>query len=165
LWTHPGVFSWDRIDVGSALLLKHLPALSGRGADLGAGIGVLALQVLKSPKVSELTLVDIDRRAITSAQKNISDARAQFVWADVRTLALQKLDFVVMNPPFHEVGIEDRTLGQAFITCAAAMLKKGGQCWLTANTHMPYEALLAQHFVRVVLVDTADGFKIYRAET
>ena len=51
-WSQPGVFSWDRIDPGSALLLVHLPALSGRGADLGCGIGVLARSVLASPKVS-----------------------------------------------------------------------------------------------------------------
>ena len=27
VWSQPGVFSWDRVDPGSALLLDHLPAL------------------------------------------------------------------------------------------------------------------------------------------
>lgn len=76
-----------------------------------------------------------------------------------------ELDFIVMNPPFHEGGIENQTLGQAFITRAAQWLKPGGVCWLTANRHLPYEALLAAHFCAVTLVDTAGGFKIYRAET
>ncbi len=166
LWTHPGVFSWDRIDVGSALLLKHLPSFRGRGADLGGGIGVLSLQVLGSEKVTELTLVDIDRRAITAAKKNLIDARAQFIWADVRSdhMPLHDLDFVVMNPPFHDAGIEDQTLGQTFITRTAAMLKTGGQLWLTANRHLPYEALLRAHFKQVALVAEADGFKIFTAE-
>ena len=35
LWTQPGVFSWDRIDSGTALLLAALPPLKGQGADLG----------------------------------------------------------------------------------------------------------------------------------
>ncbi len=42
LWSQPGVFSWDRIDPGSARLLALMPGLAGRGADLGCGVGVLA---------------------------------------------------------------------------------------------------------------------------
>jgi 16S rRNA (guanine1207-N2)-methyltransferase len=74
------------------------------------------------------------------------------------------LDFIVMNPPFHDTGMEDHSLGQAFIARAAMLLKPGGQCWLTANRHLPYEAPLHHHFTHVTLVDMADGFKIYRAE-
>ena len=51
--SRPGVFAWDRIDPASALLAKHLPAdLAGRGADLGAGWGYLATEVLaRAPEV------------------------------------------------------------------------------------------------------------------
>lgn len=37
LWSQPGVFSWDRLDPGSGLLLQALPPLAGRGADFGCG--------------------------------------------------------------------------------------------------------------------------------
>lgn len=162
LWTQPGIFSWDRLDVGSALLLKHLPGFSGAGADLGCGIGILSKAALASPDVTALTLIDIDRRAIDAARRNIADARAQFLWADVRTGDLpQALDFILMNPPFHDAGIEDQSLGQRFITRAAGMLRPGGQCWLTANRHLPYEALLRTHFSQSRLVADEDGFKIY----
>ena len=166
LWTQPGVFSWDKLDAGSALLLGHLPTFTGRGADFGCGIGVLSAAVLRSPTVTELTLVDIDRRAIIAAEKNIADARAKFMWADIRNgdIALSGLDFIVMNPPFHDAGIEEKTLGLAFLTRAAAMLKTGGQCWITANRHLPYEALLAKHFSRTTLITEVDGFKIFHAE-
>ena len=97
--------------------MKTLPPLSGVGADFGCGIGWLARGVLASPKVTKLTLVDLDRRAIDAACRNIEDPRAAFVWEDARLAAtsLDKLDFVVTNPPFHETGGEDRSLGQAFI--------------------------------------------------
>ncbi len=81
LLSQPGVFSWNRIDPGSALLLRHLPPLSGRGADLGAGLGVLSRAVLQSAKVEALTLVELDRRAVEAAQVNVADPRAQFLWA------------------------------------------------------------------------------------
>ncbi len=166
LWTQAGVFSWDRIDTGSALLLQHLPTLSGHGADLGCGIGVLSRAVLQSPSVTALTLLDCDHRALSAAEKNIHDPRATFVWADIRShnAPSATLDFVVMNPPFHDHGIEDKSLGQTFIETAARMLKPRGVCWITANRHLPYEALLAKRFTTSRCVADADGFKILVAE-
>ena len=165
LWSQPGVFSWNRIDPGSAVLLDHLPPLSGQVADFGCGIGVLSKAVLTSAKVTQLTMVDLDRRAIEMAKRNITDDRAQFVWADVRALpTLLTYDCVVMNPPFHEGGLENQALGQSFIMTAARALKNGGICWLTANRHLPYEAILKPLFRRVTLMAEADGYKIYQAQ-
>ena len=59
LSTQPGVFSWNRLDPGSALLMQHLPALNGKGADFGCGIGVLSRAILTSPKVEHLTMLDL----------------------------------------------------------------------------------------------------------
>lgn len=164
-FTQPGVFSWDRIDAGTALLLGALPAFKGPGADFGCGIGLLANKVLESPAVASLALVDIDRRAIEAARANVSDPRAAFHWADLRGTqpALADLEFVVMNPPFHDAGAEDRALGQVFIRRAAGALKKGGTCWLVANRHLPYEAVLAEHFKGVDLKGEGGGYKVYEA--
>lgn len=164
LWSQPGVFSWDRIDPGSALLLDHLPPLNGKGADFGCGIGVLARAVLASPKVKALDLIDIDRRAIDMARRNIDDPRAKFVWADARALDLAALDFIVMNPPFHDGGVEDRKLGQTFIQRAAAALRAGGTLWLTANRHLPYEEVLQPLFRRVTPLAAEKGYKLYQAQ-
>ena len=165
LWTQPGVFSWDRLDPGSALLLKSLQPVSGVGVDLGCGIGILSHAILASPKVTKLTLVDLDRRAIEAAKRNVADPRVAVLWADARRGAdlLSGLDFVVTNPPFHDGGGEDKGLGQAFITSAAAMLRKSGVLWIVANRHLPYEAALNEHFKTVRPVADAGGFKVYEA--
>ncbi len=163
-WSQPGLFAWDRIDGGSALLAQHLPPLKGAGADLGCGYGALSTVVLRSPGVTALRLVDLDRRAIEAARRNVEDTRASFDWADVRTLeAAGDLDFVVMNPPFHDGGAEDRRLGQAFIRKAAEMLGKGGVLWLVANRHLPYEAELKAAFKRVTPVTDGGGYKLFEA--
>ncbi len=165
LWTQPGVFSWNRIDPGSALLAETLPSLSGQGADLGCGVGYLALKVLAEPAIMKATLVDLDRRAIYCARANVVDPRAELRWADVRTGLddLKGLDFVVMNPPFHAAGEQDHGLGQAFIRRAAASLRPGGVCWLVANRHLPYEATLAPLFSRVTSVRDQGGYKVFEA--
>lgn len=165
LWSQPGVFSWDRLDPGSDLLLGHLPDLAGRGADFGAGIGWLSRKALTSPAVTSLALIELDRRALDCARRNVVDPRATFEWADVRRAAeaLSGLDFVIMNPPFHDGGQEDRALGQAFIRAAAKVLRPGGTLWLTANRHLPYEAVLADAFKRVTPVADAGGYKVFEA--
>jgi 16S rRNA (guanine1207-N2)-methyltransferase len=143
LWSQPGVFSWDRLDPGSALLLKTLPNLAGKGMDLGCGIGLLANAVLTSAKITALTLVDIDGRAIAAAADQ---------------------DFIVMNPPFHLSGAEDRRLGQAFIQAAARALRKGGTCWMVANRHLPYEETLKTLFSKVEVKAQAQGYKVFEAK-
>jgi 16S rRNA (guanine1207-N2)-methyltransferase len=165
LWTQPGVFSWDRLDPGSALLLKVLQPMSGVGVDLGCGIGILSHTILASPKVTKLTLIDLDRRAVEAAKRNVNDPRVEVLWADARRGAdlLTGLDFVVTNPPFHEAGGEDKGLGQAFIKSAAAMLRKSGVLWIVANRHLPYEAVLNEHFRTVRPAADAGGFKVYEA--
>lgn len=166
LWTQPGVFSWDRIDPGTALLLSRLPTQSGTGADFGCGLGVLAHGVLTAPEVSRLTLIDIDRRAVDCARRNVNDPRVEVVWADIRASGpgLKDLDFVVMNPPFHDGGAEDRALGAAFIVQAAGALRHGGKLLMVANRHLPYERPLADSFgTKVRLLAEEGGYKLYEA--
>lgn len=165
LWTQPGVFSWDRIDPGTALLLDHVSGLAGRGADLGCGVGLLALRALESPAVSELSCVDVDRRAVGAAKRNVADARARFQHADLRgpVPGLEGLDFAIMNPPFHEGGKEDRGLGLAFISAAAAVVRRGGVCRLVANIALPYEGRLKATFASARMLAQNGGYKVYEA--
>lgn len=165
LWTQPGVFSWDRLDPGTHMLIEHLPALAGRGADFGCGIGILARAVLAADKVTQLALVDIDRRAIECAEHNLDTPRAHFLWHDLRDPHpdLTNLDFVVMNAPFHDAGQEDKGLAQAFVRRAAESLRKGGSCVMVANRHLPYEAVLKPLFKAVTPVIEQGGYKIYEA--
>ena len=163
-WTRPGLFSWDRLDAGTRLLIDSLPPLGGRGADLGCGAGLLSRAVLAHATVGGLALVDVDRRAIEAARRNVADPRASFHWADARALAgVSELDFVVTNPPFHDGGQEDRRLGQAFIAAAHAALRKGGVLWMVANRHLPYEAALGSLFATVTLRAERGGYKVYEA--
>ena len=163
-WSQPGIFAWDRIDNGTAILAQVMPSLKGKGIDLGCGYGALSSVVLRAPAVTSLRLVDLDRRAIEAAQKNITDPRASVEWADVRLLEAEgTLDFVVSNPPFHDGGTEDKRLGQAFIRKSAELLKKGGVAWIVANRHLPYEKDIEEVFKRVKMVVDQNGFKVFEA--
>jgi 16S rRNA (guanine1207-N2)-methyltransferase len=165
MWSQPGLFSWSQLDPGSALLIGMMPPLCGRGADFGAGIGWLAKAALRSDAIDEMTLVELDARAVRLARRNIADPRARFLHADATSPehGLSQLDFIVMNPPFHSGGMEERALGTAFIRAAARALRSGGSLWLTANRHLPYEEELSQRFSRWTQRADQAGYKVIEA--
>ncbi|MCB2134910.1 MAG: class I SAM-dependent methyltransferase [Rhodobacteraceae bacterium] len=164
--TVPGVFSAEKVDPGSALLAAALPAdLAGTVVDLGAGWGWLAAQVLGHPKVYTLYLVEADHDALSCARRNIADARAVFEWADATDWHPERaVDWVVMNPPFHAGRAADPALGAAFIRSAARMLKPSGRLMMVANRHLPYEAVLGEHFREVAEIGGDGAFKVFRAD-
>ncbi len=165
LWTQPGIFSWDRIDEGSALLLEALGPLAGHGADLGCGLGLLSRAVLADNEaVTAIEAIEMDARALSAARRNVADSRIVFHWLDVRgALPFAGLDFVVMNPPFHAGGADDVGLGRAFLQRGRGVLRKGGVLWMVANRHLPYEAELAGLFAKVEGVRETGRFKVMRA--
>ena len=168
-FSQPGLYGWDKIDRGSEILLQHLPCdLRGRGADFGCGYGYLAQFVLQHcAGVKALACLEADARALLACRKNLEeyDGRVDFVQADLtRKIAVTNaLDFIVMNPPFHEGKTSDFTLGMAFIVTAAQALKAGGALYMVANAHLPYEAALQQNFSVVDKVFEGQGFKVYKA--
>ena len=168
--SQPGLFGWDKIDIGSQLLAACMPQnLKGTGADFGAGTGYLSQQLLEINKeISSLYLAEADFRSLACAKINLENVRGtcaiEYVWADLtRPTVLPALDFVVMNPPFHTGKKTDVSLGQAFIETAAHHLKKGGRLYLVANAHLPYEQILRAKFAHGKLLVEEQGFKIFEA--
>lgn len=166
--SRPGLFSWDRIDKGSELLAAHIPQdLKGRGADFGCGYGYLSAQVLlQCAGVEHITALDADARAVEACARNAKfSEKIETVWHDLtQPPALLNLDFIVMNPPFHEGVSTHNQLGITFIRNAAACLKSGGQLYMVANNHLPYEDVLKDLFRTVQEIGKDKGFKILRAK-
>ncbi|GGB17579.1 MFS transporter [Flexivirga endophytica] len=99
----PGVFSAERIDQGTSVLLQHAPEppLTGTFLDLGCGWGPIALSLgLRSPD-AQVWGVDVNERALDLARGNASSLElsnvqvgtADAVPADVR------FDLIWSNPP------------------------------------------------------------------
>jgi 16S rRNA (guanine1207-N2)-methyltransferase len=164
-WTAPGVFSADAVDPASALLAAALPDRLGKQvADLGAGWGYLSAHVLTRPDVEAVHLVEAEHMALKCARRNVTDARAVFHWADAtRWRAPEKIDTVVMNPPFHTSRTADPDLGRAFVQNAARLLTSKGQLWMVANRHLPYEKVLETCFKRVSEIAGDARFKLFHA--
>ncbi|MFO1163478.1 MAG: class I SAM-dependent methyltransferase [Reyranellaceae bacterium] len=161
--SQPGIFSWDRIDDGSALLARHLPDdLAGNVADFGCGWGYLAREVLaRSPAVARIDLIDAEHRAIEAARANITDRRAAFHWLDLtQEPAPGAYDAIVCNPPFHAGRAAEPALGQSVIGAAARALRPGGRFYMVANRGLPYEPLLEANFASFETLADNNKFRV-----
>lgn len=170
--TQAGIYGWQKIDKGSKILVEHLPLdLKGVGADFGCGYGYLLCEILRqNEKIKKIFALEADYNALICAQENLKfcadKIEIDFQWADLtkRQPALNGLDWIIMNPPFHEGKKEDKNIGKKFIVTAKESLKKKGVLYMVANAHLPYEKILEDNFEDVQKIYEGQGFKIYRAQ-
>ncbi|GJL85644.1 MAG: 16S rRNA methyltransferase [Micavibrio sp.] len=167
----PGIFGWNKIDKGSEILVHNLPGdMTGNGADFGCGYGYLSDHLLQhNPSIESLSCIDADFRSVEACRKNMDrqehQAKKRYFWEDLTkpVLGLQDLDWIVMNPPFHEGKGSDISIGQSFIKTASLSLKPGGTLWMVANAGLAYERMLESDFGMCSKKFEGQGFKVYAA--
>jgi 16S rRNA (guanine1207-N2)-methyltransferase len=166
--TAPGMFSHDRVDAGSRLLVENLPAdLRGHVADFCAGWGFVAAEVAGGfPAVSALDLHEADFEALEAARINLEGTAQEkkFLWTDLAAEPVERrYDAVVMNPPFHKGRATAPEIGAGMIRAAAQALKPGGRLVMVANRQLPYEAVLEAAFSSWGEVARDNAFKVFSA--
>lgn len=107
LITKPGVFSKDRLDEGTRLLLEKAPIFNFSNLlDFGCGWGAIGIVAATLNPRGKAVLVDINTRAIDAAVENIKryhlTDRVKVLATDDVSVIKQNFDLVLTNPPFHE---------------------------------------------------------------
>lgn len=166
LQTAGGVFSPDRIDTGTSVLLAHLDEAppSGNLLDVGCGWGPIALSLaVQSPKAT-VWAVDVNQRALdlTAANakrlglSNIRVSKPEDVPADL------KFQGIWSNPPIRVGKEELHSLLQNWLP----RLDAEGESYLVVqknlgadSLHRWLEGVLPDSFV-VRRVDTAKQFRV-----
>ncbi|CAN7310697.1 class I SAM-dependent methyltransferase [Mesorhizobium sp. LjNodule214] len=165
--TAPGMFSFDKVDTGSRLLVDNLPNdLRGNIADFCAGWGYVAAEVAaRSSGISRLDLFEADFASLEAAKGNIGTAaETHFFWTDLLSEPVERrYDAIVMNPPFHRSRAAEPEIGAGMIQAAAKALKPGGRLFMVANRQLPYEAVLAAAFSSHAETARNGMFKVFSA--
>ena len=100
--TDAGVFSKQHVDPGSELLCKALPdTLSGRVLDMGCGWGAMTIMTLARFPKAQVTMADVNERALALAVSNVEKNRMQAtaVLSDGFEKIEGEFDAVITNPP------------------------------------------------------------------
>jgi len=168
LTTAGGVFSPDRLDVGTSVLLANVPAPAPGGnlLDLGCGWGPIALSLaLESPRatvwavdVNERSLELTRRNAAALGLENVNACRPEEVPADVLFTTIWS------NPPIR-VGKSEL---HAMLLHWLPRLEPGSDAWLVVARNLGSDSLqrwlqaeLPKEFA-VLRAATNKGFRVLR---
>lgn len=144
-----GVFAGAGIDIGTRLLLAHVPAPPGDGEaiDFACGSGVVAAALaLRSPALrvyaSDQSAAAVASATATAAANGVDD-RVRVVRDD---LLLARPDasatLIALNPPFHAGAAIAETLAPRMFADAARVLSPGGELWTVWNSALRYRPAL-----------------------
>ncbi len=103
LYSDNGVFSKDKFDYGTRLLLDSIDIekISGNVLDLGCGLGVVGIILGTINKNINIDMIDINDRALSLVRDNLTlnKVKANAFSSDVYSNVNKKYDYIITNPP------------------------------------------------------------------
>lgn len=166
--TDAGVFSRERIDFGSVLLIETMQiARTARVLDVGCGYGPIGLVAAKLANQGSVTMIDINERAVSLARKNAEQNNIRNVDVQVSNLyeAVQgkTFDVILTNPPIR-AGKE--TVHRIFAE-GYDFLAEGGEMWVVIQKKQGAPSALKklqEIYREVEEVERSKGYFILRAK-
>jgi 16S rRNA (guanine1207-N2)-methyltransferase len=166
LYSLPGIFAYDRLDAGTALLLQQLVLRGGeRVLDLGCGYGVIGVAAALAG-ATRVEMCDVNLLAVAAAQVNaerLVPERCTVYAADGLEGAKGKYDLIVTNPPFHQGKTTDYSIAEGWITQAKGLLANGGRLVIVVNRFLAHERLLRSQYEQVQLLADDPRYRVWEA--
>lgn len=98
-----GVFSIDRVDFGTNVLLQSIPKFTNESIlDMGCGYGTIGLAIAKACKNTNVVMCDVNKRAISLTETNIlfnHINNAKVIESNCYENIKDKYDIIISNPP------------------------------------------------------------------
>lgn len=170
LATVPGLFSWNRPDPASLLLLQTITRHPGAQVlDFGCGNGLLGITLAKRWPDIRVILSDDLFSAVKCAARSVTlngvAERCQVIPENGvgEKLSRYKFNTIVSNPPFHRGTRSDYQTARQFIAAATAILVPGGEIRLVGSRFLDYGQVMSTTLKDVELLSQEDNFAVWRA--
>jgi 16S rRNA (guanine1207-N2)-methyltransferase len=160
----PGIFSFDHLDAGTALLLSVLQTPPGAHIlDIGCGYGIIGLYAAFQG-AGRADLVDISLYAAAACRETINlncitNAKV-FAGEFFSPVSANKYDLILSNPPFHSGHAVNYHFAQSMISQAYQALNPGGQVVIVANRFIRYDRLIKEIFGNVSVLTETGKFHV-----
>ena len=162
------IFSKNKIDDGTRSLLNAINekcTLTGHGLDLGCGLGVIAIALIKKFGVT-FDMVDVNKTAVKLSKENLIKNNVQksgnAFYSDGFSEVKDLYDFIVTNPPIKT----GKKLLFELMDGAFNHLKDNGQLILVIRKDHGMESLkkhITSIFNNCEIIDRNKGFYILKA--
>jgi 16S rRNA (guanine1207-N2)-methyltransferase len=165
--TDAGVFSRDRVDFGSVLLIETMEISRDAAVlDVGCGYGPIGLTAARLADQGRVTMIDVNERAVELARRNAEingirnvDIRVSDLYSAVQG---ERFDVILTNPPIR-AGKE--TVHRIF-TEGYERLREGGELWVVIQKKQGAPSALKklqETYGQVEEVERSKGYHIFRA--
>ncbi len=162
-----GVFSKDKVDFGSNLLIDTYIEKGRSNIDLldvGCGYGIIGITLAKYMHTSS-TLIDINKRAIHLTSMNIKNngVDAKTFESNIYANVTDKYDVIITNPP---IRTGKKTVLE-FLIGASNHLKKNGELWFVIRKDQGAKSIIKnlEATYKVEILEKSKGFFIIVAKT
>ncbi|MGB6059697.1 MAG: methyltransferase [Microthrixaceae bacterium] len=166
LHTDRGVFSAERIDPGTKILLMELPELpAGAVVDVGCGYGAISTTLALRRPGQPIWAVDVNGRALDLTRKNLKHhasvdtpvhvLRPEDIPDDLRVTA------IVSNPPIRVGKAALHELLEFWLD----RLEPNGEAWLVIQKHLGADSLakwLTGLGFEIERVRSRQGYRLFR---
>ena len=168
--TDAGVFSKDRVDFGSDLLIQtflkeHPPGPSKSIADVGCGYGPIGLTIAKVSPHHRITMLDVNCRALALAEMNQTKNQidnATIIESECLSAVEVQFNYILTNPPIRAgKDVVHRIFEEAF-----AHLKEAGSLYVVIQKKqgMPSaKKRMEELFNNVEVVAKSKGYYILKS--
>ena len=168
--TDRGVFSRDRIDFGTELLiqtfLKHVDKPQGTALDLGCGYGPVGIVLKRCFPWLNVILSDINARALELAERNVRAnliGDVTLVSADGVPVEAFGATYVLTNPP---IRAGKKTVHRLFAESYSALAPQG-QLYVVIQKKQgaaSAEKVISELFGNCLIVTRSAGYRVLLAE-
>lgn len=165
-----GVFSKDKIDYGSNLLLDTLFTYKKlndgepkKALDVGCGYGLIGISIAKILDY-EVTMCDVNDRALHLAQKNaqLNKANVQIINSDTYKNIDGKFDLIITNPPIRA----GKSVVYKILDDAQKYLSDDGELWCVIRKNQGAKSTKEhlEKYYDCEIVTKNKGFYIIKAQ-
>jgi 16S rRNA (guanine1207-N2)-methyltransferase len=167
----PGIFSWDRFDDGTRMLIECLQAHTLREddqvLDMGCGSGALALVAARQASAGTAVALDVDCRAVEATRRTFEHnniANGEVLLSDCGWAVRDRsFSAVVANPPFHREQATTYAIAKRIIRDASERLRHRGRLYLVANSFLKYGPIIESAFGNATVLAQTNRFKVWHA--
>lgn len=156
-----GVFSKDKLDTGTRILLETISKLnvSGQVLDYGSGIGVIGILIKVMFPDSSVTGFDINQRAVELSQLNAKRLNVEVNFYQGDHIETGEFDVILTNPPIRA----GKQVIYSMFKESYNHLRESGRLFIVIRkSHGALSAVkeLQQYFSEVVTLHKDKGFFI-----